>query len=205
MVLAVARSTLHKSAGRFRTGARALALLGMTLPCSPCVQAAPVEAAHARLAETSWRSFESKAAEFRVLLPAEPTVTSDSRRMWFGRIRNSRFRTRGEKFEFTVERHDIPGVAKLFVGSASILEKAKKGLLDDAAGRLISSAAVSRQGFPGRRFTYGPPRRPGWIANVLVLLAHIRLSLLPAARRDGSATAAHPARCVDSLHVLAPS
>lgn len=124
-----------------------LALLGPNAP-----------AAAAEWRRPRWQVFASEEGRFQVELPEPPRVESRRHSTLFGAVEETKFVLHlGDDVVVAVEVHDIPRLAARIVPASTILERARRGVLEDMDAEQVEASEVTLQGFPGRDFTYRVP------------------------------------------------
>jgi len=147
----------------------------------------------------AWQVFESKAGRFRIDMPGKPVETSETRRTIVGMLTGYRFEVENEDSFFLVEYRDLPGVARLFMSTESLVEQAADGLLDFAGGPAQKNEVVEIRGHHARSLRYARKERENQIVRAQVILAEKRLYLVIAGVPDRRGEDARVERFFDSF------
>jgi len=89
----------------------------------------------ARAVDADWREFHSRAAGFRVEVPAEPQLHYSEDRTFAGDL----------------ERLDLPAAAVFFLSARRLLERVKNGYVEELDAIIDSVEEIEVQGHPGIR------------------------------------------------------
>jgi hypothetical protein len=116
-------------------------LLRQTRALPPSAQIIP--------APGEWISYSSAAGRFGVLMPAEPRVTEQGLDIGAGKLVNNVFLALTQYAVFTASYADFPPPTPK---SKSLLDKARKGVIDGINGKLLSGSNITHKGYPGREF-----------------------------------------------------
>ena len=102
-----------------------------------------------------WFSFSSTEGGYQILFPQKPQKQTAVHKSIVGDIgENTYSAPGGTGTEYSVEYSNLPGIAVTFGGDGGIMDKAKKGLLQDCQGQEQSFSDTSLQGFPGKELEY---------------------------------------------------
>ena len=126
----------------------------------------------------TWQVFESKAGRFRVDMPGKPVETTETRRTIVGTLTGYRFEVENKDSFFLVEYRDLPGVARVFMSTESLVEQAADGLLDFAGGPAQKNEVTQIKGHSARNLRYTRKEREDQIVRAKVILAEKRLYLI---------------------------
>ena len=129
------------SRGRWMRSAVPLSLLCAVAWCV-AAPAARGETAVAPLAWEHWTEFRSEPGRFAVRLPAEPIAESSSRLTLAGRVYSTVYRFRRGDLELSVEHHDLPTLAHMFVSEQALLDRAETGLVGNEGGAELRCSKI---------------------------------------------------------------
>jgi hypothetical protein len=105
----------------------------------------------ARADDTGWREFHSPSAGFRAEIPAEPEFQCSEERTLVGKLLHYRYIVEHPAAHFDLERFDIPAIAVILLSSRQLLERAKKGYVENLDIIVDSAEEIEVQGYPGLR------------------------------------------------------
>jgi hypothetical protein len=102
----------------------------------------------------SWREFHSRAAGFRVEVPAEPLRRYSEDRTLAGKVVHHHYIVELPAARFDFERIDLPVLASFFYSPTRLLERAKDDYLEELDAVVESVEAIEVQGYPGLRLLF---------------------------------------------------
>ena len=105
----------------------------------------------ARADDSGWREFHSRAAGFRVEVPAEPQLHYSEDRTLAGKVDHHHYIIEHPAARFDLERLDLPAAALFFFSTRRLLERAKNGYIEELDPIVDSAEAIEVQGHPGIR------------------------------------------------------
>ena len=143
--------------------------------------------------------FQSETGRFRVLLPAEPSLQSRSRRTLLGRVTDVRYEVLSGGAFWAVETHDIPRGADLLLPAKVILDRARKGFLADLDREEIERTDTVRRGHPAQRIRYVLPGGPDRPRVALLVLVRSRLYIAISDDSPAARDTLHPERFLASF------
>jgi hypothetical protein len=108
----------------------------------------------ARADDAGWREFHSRAAGFRVEVPAEPQLHYSEDRTFAGKVVHHHYIIEHPAARFDLERLDLPAVAVFFLSSRRLLERAKNGYVEELDAIVDSAEEIEVQGHPGIRLLF---------------------------------------------------
>jgi hypothetical protein len=167
---------------------------------APGVVAALLLGVPAAADESDWRLFSPPGGGFHIEMPGVPRRESQEHLTPGGSVRETSWWLAVDGAELAVETHDLPALATLLMSEASLLDRARDGVVENDGGELLSSESVVLQGAPARVFTWRYPGEPVRLERGLTLLVGERIYLLTG---TGADPAAHPAvtRFFDSFRL----
>jgi hypothetical protein len=102
----------------------------------------------------SWREFYSRAAGFRVEIPAQPRRRDSEDWTLAGKVVHHHYIVELPAARFDFERIDLPVLASFFYSSTRLLERAKDDYLEELDAIADSVEAIEVQGYPGLRLLF---------------------------------------------------
>ncbi len=155
--------------------------------------------------EADWRTFTSPEGGFTVLMPGIPSFAATTDHTVVGAVIENLYSLKTPAATFSAEYSDLPGVATFFDSNDSIYEDAKKGLLKDAGGRLISYRGIEQAGIKGKELEWEIPstgRHPLRRERSRFLLKDERLYVLNIAILGRKVDESLFSRYLDSFKIL---
>ena len=149
-----------------------------------------------------WREFRPAAGGFRVLLPGAPTEHSGAHTTIVGRIGSTAYVVKPPGWEFRVEHHAIPWIARSVVSPVGLVERAATDFLRDFGGRALSTSDEPWRGRPARRLTYAVDNAASARGTALFVFAGTRLYILDVARLAGDLPPETVTRFFDSFELV---
>jgi hypothetical protein len=178
---------------------RCRALLAVAVAAWPAlVHAGSDEAGEAPLRD-GLRLYESADGRFRVLLPAEPALVRSSRRTWLGRVDDLRVGVERDRDRWVVEAHDIPRAATRFLPSGIILDRARKGFLEDRRRVETERGQAVRDGYPAQWIRYVHPDDPECERVGLIVLVGRRVYIVSVRDSETARESLDPERFLGSF------
>lgn len=159
----------------------ALTALLCALPATP-VRAEETVARHSSPGPAVWETYRSPEGRFSVRIPGRPRIIPLRRSTILGPIYGSKHRVDFGDFHVSVSLMDLPAIATFILPSSSILDQARKGIVDEEDGRLDSTHDLIHQGYPARAFRYEIPQPEARSEEVLLILVESRLYIVIASR-----------------------
>lgn len=147
--------------------------------------------------------FASRDGGFRAAFPAAPRFDDERKTTLLGSLRSRGWEVAEGSLWLRLERHDLPALAPLLLGERGLLERAKRGLVEDAAARNVREEPLEFHGHPGLRLRYEPGGHPGEQEEAHLLLLGRRLYVVFARCADASEHAAAQ-RFLDSIELDEP-
>jgi len=136
--------------------------------------------------QASWRNVTAHAERFSAQFPARPEFRSVTQHTIVGDVTQTGYRARfGDGF-FSVELHELPGIAEFFAPANLVLERAKNQILKESDTVPLSFARVETEGHPGSVFSYRSDKSNFEIEEVRLVLVGKRLFKLTAGLVKGS-------------------
>ena len=108
----------------------------------------------ARADGASWREFHSRAAGFRVEIPAEPRRRDSEDWTLAGKVVHRHYIVELPAARFDFERVDLPALASFFYSSTGLLERVKDDYLEELDAVSESVEPIEVQGYPGLRLLF---------------------------------------------------
>jgi hypothetical protein len=170
--------------------------------CS-AASARPLEVAEPAPPASREIAFSPPEGRFSALLPAEPVVSTVTRRTFLGAVVGTRYVVEIGDTTVAVELHDLPRMARLLVPANAILGRARDRLVEDVGTRVVAARDALRGGFPAREVTY-ELERPARIEEALLVLVERRLYIALATWPRGSAIPPAARRLFESFEVWPP-
>ncbi len=102
----------------------------------------------------AWKTFTSKEGGFRILMPGTPKLTEATHKSFVGTVQEYTYTIRTKNGYYSANYSVLPGIAVNLGGAATIFDKAKKGLLEDAGGKETSFHDTSMRGHPGKELRF---------------------------------------------------
>jgi len=162
--------------------------------------ASPAAAAEAAAPPAPPAPFASREGGFRAAFPAAPRFDEERKTTFLGPLRSRGWEIESGAVWLRVERHDLPALAPLLLGERGVLERAKRGLVEDAAARDVREEPRELGGHPGLRLRYEPGAHPGEHEEARLFLFGRRLYVLFARAADASQRAVAE-RFLDSVEI----
>lgn len=135
---------------------------------------------------TEWVTFSGPEGEFSVQMPEKPQATSSTSQSPVGPIVEHFFTDTEGDTTYTVNYQDLPRIAVLFGGAATIYDNARGGLLKDALGKQTSFTDQQIGGKAGKALTYETGH--GTVGKAWFLLVGERLYVIAASTPKGQPT-----------------
>jgi hypothetical protein len=204
-VMATGHGDMRAVAGRAGLG---LAGLGLILALRAVADAAaepPASPTSGPQAADHAGRFRSEAGRFEVDMPGTPTIVSTSRRTLGGRVSSTKYYVERDAFEFRVEHHDLPGMARIALSVGGILGRAKNDFLAAVGGRERGFVEAPVQGNPGRALTFEIPGDRPLLGEGLLALVGNRLYVVAAMHRAGDPSSGSVGRLVETFTVWTPT
>ena len=130
------------------------------------------------------------------------TERSSTHTTVIGRVGSTAYVAKPAGWEFRVEYHAIPWIARRIVSPASLVERAANDFLRDFGGRVVRTADEPWRGHPARRLAYAvdaPVRERG---SALFVFAGTRLYILDVTRCGDELPSDVVTRFVDSFELM---
>jgi hypothetical protein len=108
----------------------------------------------ARADDSGWREFHSRAAGFRVEVPAEPQLHYSEDLTVAGKVVHHHYVIEHPAARFDLERLDLPAVAVFFLSARRLLERAKNGYVEELDAIVDGAEEIEVQGHPGIRLLF---------------------------------------------------
>ena len=108
----------------------------------------------ARADDSGWREFHSRAAGFRVEVPAEPQLHYSEDRTFAGKVVHHHYIVEHPAARFDLERLDLPAAAVFLLSARRLLERAKDGYVEEVGAIVDSAEEIEVQGHPGTRLLF---------------------------------------------------
>jgi hypothetical protein len=153
---------------------------------------------------SGWRTFKSPEGRFSAPFPSEPVATTSTHRTLLGPIHGALYAADLGDLRVSVELHDLPRLAAFLLSTDTILERARKGLLEGVGGRAIDERSVVHRGYPARETRYALTDPPSAIERALLVLVENRLYIAIATWSEPAPSDAPLARFFESFEVWAP-
>jgi hypothetical protein len=166
-------------------------------PARPLEVAEPAQPASREIA------FSPPDGRFSASFPAEPVVSTATRRTFLGAVVATRYAVETGDITVAVELHDLPRMARFLLPADAILGRARDRLVEDVGGRVVAAADALRGGFPARQVTY-ELERPVRVEEALLVLVERRLYIVLATWPSGSAVPPAAQRLFESFEVWLP-
>jgi hypothetical protein len=141
-----------------------------------------------RAEDGGWRQFYSPSAGFRAEVPAEPQLRYSEDLTLAGKVLHHRYIIDHPAAHFDLERFDLPALAVFLLSSRRLLERAKKGYVEEHEWIVESAEEIEVQGHPGLRLLFrhhaaGSEQGETWFILVGRYLYMVEgIPLLPEAR-----------------------
>lgn len=184
--------------------ARALALLSSALWIGAAAPVGGSDRPEPAPLQPEWRAFRSEEGRFSVPLPAAPAVTASTHHTLLGPIRGSMYAAELGDLSVSVELHDLPRIAAFLFSPDTILDRARKALLEGVGGRPLDAESAPHMGHPARDVRYALADPAFEIERALLVLVERRLYILIATWPEPAPSDAHLARLFESFEVWAP-
>jgi len=104
-----------------------------------------------RADDTGWREFHSPSAGFRAEVPAEPEFQCSQEGTLVGKLLHYRYIVEHPAAHFDLERFDLPAVAVFLLSARQLLERAKRGYVENLEIIVDGTEEIELQGHPGLR------------------------------------------------------
>ncbi len=147
--------------------------------------------------------YVSEEGGFRAAFPGDPHRDDEQKTTVLGTLRSRGWELESGGLWLRVERHDLPALAPLLLGERRLLERAKRGLLEDAEARYVHEERLELRGHPGIRLRFEPTAHPGQREEARLLLLGQRLYVLFGRGAD-TAQSAEAERFLDSVEIDEP-
>jgi hypothetical protein len=145
----------------------------------------------------------SRDGAFRAAFPGPPRRDDEQKRTVLGTLRSRGWELEAPGLWLRIERHDLPALAPLLLGERGLLQRAKRGLLEDAAARDVREEPIELRGHPGLRLRFEPAAHPGEREEARLFVVGRRLYALFARGTDARQRAAAE-RFLDSVEIDEP-
>ncbi len=149
-----------------------------------------------------WREFRPAAGGFRVLLPGVPAERSSAHTTIIGRIGSTAYVAKPPGWEFRVEHHAIPWIARSVVSPAGLVERAANDFLRDFGGRVLTTSDEPWRGHAARRLTYAVDTPASARGAALFVFADTRLYILDVTRLASELPAEVVTHFFDSFELI---
>jgi hypothetical protein len=106
-------------------------------------------------------TFASKATQFSIDMPTQPTVSTMTTKSFIGDVTNEIFTSWEGHEKFTVDHSQIPRFALHFAGADTIYDHARAALLKQTWSKSVSFTDVTVDGRQGKQLVYDTPPVPG--------------------------------------------
>ncbi len=148
--------------------------------------------------------FSPPEGRFRVVFPAEPVVSTASRRTFLGAVVETRYAVEIGDTSVAVELHDLPPLARLLLPAGAILGRARDRLVEGAGRRAVAARDAPHLGFPAREVTYDLSEQPARVEKALLVLVGSRLYIALATWPRASAIHSAAERLFETFEVWPP-
>ena len=179
-----------------------LAIVLVLLTVVPTAPAAEPNAAAVPVDRLAWREFRPTVGGFRVLLPGAPEEHASAHTTIVGRIGSTAYVVKPSGWEFRVEYHAIPWIARSVVSPAGLVERAATDFLRDFGGRVLSTSDEPWRGRAARRLTYAVDNGVSARGAALFVFADTRLYILDVTRLASELPPATVTRFFDSFELV---
>lgn len=192
---------------RIRKVALARLLLAIVLGLLASVRGSPAvdtdaDAEAVSVERLEWRAFRPAAGGFRVSLPGTPAEHASTHMTIIGRIGSTAYVVKPPGWEFRVEQHAIPWIARSVVSPVGLVERAATDFLRDFGGRALSTSDEPWRGHPARRLTYAVDNAASARGTALFVFAGTRLYILDVTRLAGDLPPETVTRFFDSFELV---
>ncbi|MGH7320408.1 MAG: hypothetical protein ACRELA_12390 [Candidatus Rokuibacteriota bacterium] len=102
----------------------------------------------------AWKTFTSKEGGFRVSMPGTPALTEATHKSVVGVVREYTYALETRNGDYSANYSVLPGIAVNLGGANAILDRAKKGLLQDVGGEETRFTDTAISGHPGKELTF---------------------------------------------------
>jgi uncharacterized protein (TIGR03000 family) len=147
-----------------------------------------------------WREYEPAGGGFAVDMPAEPTVTSETRQVLWLTVEMQMHTARLGRTAYLVGRADYPPHMAGPLNTDVAFAAARDAAARSVQGRVVSEAPSSRPDLAGREGRIAVPGKGS--IDYRIYLAGSRLYVLSAAWEEGACCDADNARFFDTFRVL---